>query len=139
MPSRKTLLLLSGYLLLVGATTLSVWRMPPRHFITRANCDMIREGMTEDQVVQLLGVPAGNYASGEWLYLGPGVQKFYSGRLDFKTWVGDEVLIDVGFDESGHVWRADIMVCQHDEVGNRIRTDESLLDRLRLWLKRLRL
>jgi hypothetical protein len=113
MPSRKTLLLLTAYLLLVAATFLYVWGRTPGPCITEGNAGRIREGMTEDQVVQILGVPAGDYTSKTWgcdPEMCTGVFDLgeirEESRLSWKEWVGDQGMIRVGFDESAVVRRA---------------------------------
>jgi hypothetical protein len=134
MSSRKTLLLLSGCLLLVAAAFWYAWGRPPGHCITEANAEKIREGMSEGEVVQILGVPAGDYTTGPWdrwsLVLdhvggGPISQK----PPDWKNWVGGQGRIRVAFDEHGAVRRADFLSIT--------RLQETPLDRLRRWLKRL--
>jgi hypothetical protein len=129
MLNRKWWLCLGGFVLLVGAAFLALWPITPRHCITEENLNKIGMGMTEDEVVQILGAPAGDYSTGKHLYhpeLIGGPARVYSGRLACKEWVGDEGKIRVCFEASGRVF-----VAYHSGV---FRQEQGVLDRLRRWL-----
>ena len=61
---------------------------PPPHRIDQAHCDLIKEGMTKDEVESIFGVPPGEYDFAE--------QKFSGYR--FRVWVratGKSTLLDL--------------------------------------------
>ena len=116
-----------------------MWGRPPGHSITEANAESIRLGMLEDEVVQLLGVPAGNYTTGPWAFGTPADNRLIGdvGSLDdWKVWAGDDVLVSLGLDKGGRVQirriRRVVLV-----NGERVRHEDNLLDRFRSWLKHL--
>jgi hypothetical protein len=75
------------------------WRMD----ISIASWERIEVGMTEDEVIGILGVPPGTYSGTYWgghptqttFFLIPGTTK--------KQWTGQEVIIEIGFDEEDKV------------------------------------
>jgi hypothetical protein len=139
MPSRKTLLLLSGCLLLVAAAFWYVWRLPPKHFITDGNADRILLGMTEDEAVRVLGVPAGDYITGPWAFGTPADYQIIGdvcSSYDWKVWAGDDVTVRLGFDKYGRV-QLKRVVGVFLLNGERVRYEDNLLDRIRSWLKPL--
>jgi outer membrane protein assembly factor BamE (lipoprotein component of BamABCDE complex) len=109
MSKRKLLLLgLSCFalVLLAWATFLAVCPLTPRHHIDRAGVGALREGMTEAEVVQVLGVPAGDYSSVRRVYtVNPVTSVFESAApIAWKEWIGDEAKVRIGFDPNGKVW-----------------------------------
>src|SRR5262245_13437711 len=79
--------------------------------LTQANYGRIREGMTLQEVENLLGGPPGNYSripdkeAGLWT-IDPNRpdlnRQFFIGR---EVWIGDELAVAVWFDEQGRVAR----------------------------------
>jgi hypothetical protein len=72
----------------------------PRHRITNETIGQIRRGISEEEVVELLGAPAGYRAFGKdgWLCWGG---PFRDNRTE--TWVGDEAGVEVYFDQADRV------------------------------------
>lgn len=96
-----------------------LWALKPGHNITRDNAARLEARMTVTQVVDLLGVPAGNYSTG------PIDGRAAPVPLDTKVWESDEVKIVVSFNRHGKIY--DVIIYWKT-------TDRSLFDRLRLWL-----
>src|SRR5262249_35004001 len=66
MLKRKPLLLVLACLALILLTWvafLASWPFGPRHHIDKQGVEALREGMNEPEVVQVFGVPAGNYST----------------------------------------------------------------------------
>jgi hypothetical protein len=134
----KRLLLILGCLaalLLAGYATLRL--TAPQHQITADNIEAIKKGMTEDEVEAILGVPAGDYSSGQFgghffeneknpdsdVVTGLELVKKRGGKI----WAGNETSVWIHFDDSGRVtekW------CHFHAIP----TSESFLDKLRRWL-----
>lgn len=95
---------------LVGIAVLGVVLWPrPAHRITRENVLRIELGMSEQEVNDLLRVPAGNYhPRGKLLALSSNLP---AGTP--KVWVGDELGLAVWFDEDRRITQKQVaMVCQ---------------------------
>jgi hypothetical protein len=105
------------------ALLLPVFQRPPSKGI-RACFDQIQNGMTEEQVEELLGGPRGIYDKTRWYSnmtaIGAG-----SGRSHLSWWYFPDCAIEVGFDEDGRV------------NGKRIEpsTPQSLFERVVRWCK----
>ena len=123
---RKRLLLILGCVasvLLAGYVTLRL--TAPRHRITEENFAAINKGMTEEDVVELLGVKPGIYASNfEEVFWPDGLNNREGVR--HEDWVGEEIAVWIHFDKDGHVL---------DKFkGYVIPGNASFLDKLRRWL-----
>ncbi len=68
---------------------------------SREDSERIKLGMTEKEVVEALGTPPGNYATGEW-GIGQLPRAPEPGSIQ-KEWVSDTGVIFVHFDERGKV------------------------------------
>jgi hypothetical protein len=86
-----TTILLGGY-----------WLLQPRPRIDEETCNKIEIGMTEREVIDLIGSPPGNYGLGEatimhksWIYTREPAGK--------KDWLGPKTAIRVVFDDDGKV------------------------------------
>lgn len=88
-----------GVCLIVGI--LAIWLTAPKHHISMPSLYAIERGMTKKEVVEILGVPPGNYSTcGGWaVYFGYGKDECPVG----EEWVGDEIAIRVVFDDKGIV------------------------------------
>jgi hypothetical protein len=76
------------------------WPRPDR--ATEENFDRLQPGMSRAEVEAILG-PPGDYRSGETTTRSKVI--WFRGDL---LWETDDVLIIVGFDESGEMWTRDI-------------------------------
>jgi hypothetical protein len=112
-----TCLVIAGYVVGVRVTA------PERH-INRTTCEKIEAGMNEGEVEQLIGLPAGDYTSRQ-VVVWEGSLRMPVGA-ELKTWAADE---------------GTILVCFHDDkvvfarFEEPIDINESLVDRLRRWLR----
>jgi hypothetical protein len=83
------------------------WPSPPKHNISTLGYEQIRLGMTEQEVVTILGVPSGDYGSGqgEILEYGDFTMNSHLIRTDpkGKKWLAGCLAITVCFDEHGRV------------------------------------
>src|SRR5687767_12105902 len=61
--TRRQLLMRFGFVAAAGAATFAAWLWwsRPTHNITVAAVELLQEGMTLEQVVELFGVPPGTY------------------------------------------------------------------------------
>jgi len=94
---------------------------PPPHRIDQAHCDLIKEGMTKDEVESIFGVPPGEYDFAEQTFSGYRFRVWVraTGRstllnltsvgsspitvLEWSTWTGREGAFTVWFDVRGRV------------------------------------
>jgi hypothetical protein len=106
-------------LLVVGAM-LGYWFMQPHPRIDEETLAKITSGMTEDEVIAIIGAPPGNYGYGEPIYdwSGPGQQT--------KHWWGRDAAILVTFDEHGGVQGAYYFAINREY--------DSFLHRVGVWL-----
>jgi hypothetical protein len=122
-------------LILAVATTLGVWLsvqwLLPTHRIDDEHFAKLGLGMTQSEVEEILGVPAGDYRlipQGSFHGgLGPGAA--FGGtqeQKERKWWVGDSVWIQIGFGSDGRA------VAGYS--GTTIKTEPSFMARLRHWL-----
>jgi hypothetical protein len=87
------LLLLASAFLLAG----------PRHNITVSTCRQLKVGMSEDEIVALLGIKAGDYSgfARPKTVLTMTLKELFEDNLDRLTiWTSNEFLVAVCFDES---------------------------------------
>lgn len=95
--------------------------------------DRIAEGMTQEEVEEILGFPPGEYRSSPgFMLVGPGhiqkpAEEWTKSPYSLKVWYFDEGHVEVIFDRDGEVagkyWQAD----NYNQPG--------LMDRLRTWLR----
>jgi hypothetical protein len=114
---RKRLLLILGCITAVLlAAYATLWLTRPNHKITDVNIDAIKVGMTEREVKALLGgsgkALAWGKTNGEWQVC--------------KEWMGDELYLQIIFDEQGRV--------QEIYCRPLMNEDKSFLDLVRAWL-----
>jgi outer membrane protein assembly factor BamE (lipoprotein component of BamABCDE complex) len=126
-----------GAILLAGYLTL--WLTAPKHRINEHNIAAIDFGMSEKEVEEIFGVPAGDYSTKDehWLYIQEktrikdGLIRIHVDILakdpDGKFWKGDESSVWLRFDEAGKV--ADIWSSWEGP-----NADQSFLAKLRRWL-----
>jgi hypothetical protein len=142
---RKRLLILVGVVLavaIVTAGTRELFRpsVPPPRF-TPDMPGRIRPGMTEAEVVAILGRPAGNYASPAVCFAdacpdyksdvwsSPAGRHRPDGTTE-KAWISDEGGVAVEFDAEGRV-----AYCYFEAMW--VPRPPSVTDRVRAWLRRL--
>jgi outer membrane protein assembly factor BamE (lipoprotein component of BamABCDE complex) len=112
--------------LAVGLTLWAIWWTNPFH---AERIEQIQKGMSEEEVVALLGVPPGNYVrQSTWERIRPnGLKRFFP--LDTKSWIGEGkervVYLNIRFDEEGRVAEK---YCYDEEVRSPFR------HALRRWL-----
>jgi hypothetical protein len=105
---RIRMLLGCGLLVLfVAGLSWFLWPSPPKHNINADGYQNIRLGMTEREVEEVLGVPAGDYGPGKGEILDYGVftATSHSIRTDpnGKKWLAGSFAITVCFDERARV------------------------------------
>jgi hypothetical protein len=140
MSTGRRRLLLSTIVAIVVAVVLAVvvWLLQPPTAITRENAAKIKEGMAMDEVEAILGGAARDETTGPVIREEPPefAPRDASGRsfritiLDQRPhleWHSDEVRIWVHFDSNGNVTE-----CTYFPTH---RAEESLLDKLRRWLR----
>lgn len=114
-----------GRYLFCGASALIVlllavsvtWSLLPRSPINQETFDRIDIGMTEEEVVAIIGRSPGNYATGDLVFDDPpgtkdntnvifylvGVKIRKEWGIHSEYWVGDQAIIVVGFDSDRRV------------------------------------
>ena len=107
-----------------------------KHGITRANYEKIAEGMTREEVEEILGAPPGNYVNGpgrgdlHWIEE-PSGSLFPVDRLATSSnWASIEGSIWVGFDRNGKV----VGKMFGEEF---VQREANLLEKVREWLRGL--
>src|SRR5262245_60856276 len=110
-------------LFLVGLLGLYPLLAPPPHRIDQAHCDLIKEGMTKDEVESIFGVPSGEYDFAERKFSAyqfrisavhlKRASFYYTTALALtvkqrqlnvrSTWTGRHGAFTVSFDEHGRV------------------------------------
>jgi hypothetical protein len=136
MKKRRWLWLLLPVLLLAAGFV--VLRLTlPSHNITAEAFNQIRHGMTEREVVAILGVKAGDYATGPIMEINDGTSSTlwidewsaHPGSRGMSKWISDEAVIHVNFDVEGKVG--------HAYFGHAYPVGRGPWDRFRRWLGRL--
>jgi hypothetical protein len=121
---------LAGALVLLTCAASVVILLPPRPGISRANYNLIREGMTRAEVETVFGGPPGNYSqfpdreAGLWA-IDPDDPAL--GRPDFigrEVWIAADLAVTVWFDERQRAVKK----------AARDNPRRSFADRLRAWL-----
>src|SRR5262245_21163032 len=107
---KRQLLVLAVSVLCLGAAGYGAARLiQPNHRINRATHQQIEEGMTRQEVEDLLGVPPGNYTTGRELF---SVSDFINSETGARTrppgdlWQSDHGEIRVCFDDDDKVSRS---------------------------------
>jgi hypothetical protein len=113
----------------LAGLVLLLWWSAPQHRITEASAEHIKNGMTEDEVVAILRVPAGIYVTNEKESARQDVQELEdhlcrNGSISVKSWLCDSALIIVQFNEHGRV-----------EGSTYLRMSLDIFQRLRRWLR----
>jgi hypothetical protein len=127
MTRRKRLYLVLGTLILVSVVVYgALWLTRPKYRINEESVRAIRVGMTEEEVVAIIGVPPGSYAS-------DGVLPNNASPLDgdeptpgsqYKTWFSERMGILVRFGASGRVegrWSISVFSVWEETLFERIR------------------
>jgi hypothetical protein len=115
---RRRVLVLAGILLALVAV--AVWLCSPKKGdFDVAQFDQIRVGMTQPEVEDILGCPAGNYRRAA--KVGSRVDSPSPEGMRVKTWMNDRIRIDLGFDSDGRVIskRCSPVSSQSEEFGPR--------------------
>ena len=125
--SRRRLLIGFATLLVVVVVAMlpSIYRKINPPAVSRERFERLKKGMSREEVEAIIGVPPGTYETERRISLGlfpipPG-----------EIWNGDEGIIDVCFDDTGHA--VYLSFFNADEYS--IPAEVGLLDRLRAWLK----
>jgi outer membrane protein assembly factor BamE (lipoprotein component of BamABCDE complex) len=102
------LLVFSALFIAAGITLIILDRFVPKHQITADKLASLQVGMTEQEVNNLFGVPAGNYCGQrEYALLDPG--DTWDGQVSqtpdtegsrIKRWIGDKTCFEVEFDNN---------------------------------------
>jgi len=96
------------------------WRMD----ISEASWERIERGMTEDEVIRILGVPAGLYSGTYWGGHPSQTTFFVVEGTEKKQWTGKEFVIEIGFDQENKVaWSRLTTLMTSD------RQDEPIIDK----------
>ncbi len=128
----STRVVLVSLLLACGSVVvLTAWALTPRHRITRENYRKIDFAMTQRDVEELLGVPAGDYGRGvnvaHTVDESTHSQKELLGET-YSEWYADEVGIITAADATGKVgFKCLVSVLRAPEP--------TLLERIRHWLR----
>lgn len=141
---RRWLLLGVGSVAVAGVVGyLALWLSGPRHRINMESATLIEKGMTQADVEAILGVPPGDYSSGEiaWEFSEDqppgtrvGYRLFYykdvrpTGIMRGKEWASNECIVVVEFDSSGKV----VGVSGYPVLKL---PSESMLSKLRRWFR----
>jgi hypothetical protein len=119
---RRRIFIWAGLFIVLGVSLLTgYWFARPHPRIDQATVDKIQPGMTEQEVIDIIGAPPGNYGLGhgemdEWvelirtmrIYNQTGNNPWFEpAPLAVKDWLGQEHGIRVSFDPQGNVVRAD--------------------------------
>jgi hypothetical protein len=130
---RRRLILVAASFCLVAIVFWWLWPTPG---ITSANCNRIKEGMTDEQVDAIFGRPEGYYCSPDapvFMYVGSfGVEDMPRWRegAKVKVWYNDSGIARVLFDRNGLVvgkaWSDNPSVAKRNWVAK-------LWDRIKEW------
>ena len=147
--TRRRILL--GVPIVVAAFLIGLWLLWPRTAITADNAAKIKNGMTLEQVVAILGGPERDESTGPIEADDPDIDEAVrTGREPPEAAVGRVELLQLDFPhqgmvEAGRYWKTDrLMVRIELDQDGRVswilvqpvrRQHESLLNRLRRWLR----
>jgi outer membrane protein assembly factor BamE (lipoprotein component of BamABCDE complex) len=107
MKRRRVVLLGAGVLALL-ACDLAIWATLPRPGITKGNYGRLKEGMTRQEVQDILGCPPGDYngtvRDREYAYA------FLSHAITLSSpkqefWIGERVAVMAEFDQQGKLFQ----------------------------------
>lgn len=127
---RRRLLVIAAIALLGIATVLvCLWCSRPRYWISQETSEKIVEGLTEEQLITIIGFPPGDYTTGPVRLVGD--HKIQKGQellegmpKGWKVWVTDNAAVVVHFDGRG--------TASAIEIGWFV---EPVTARLRRWLR----
>lgn len=102
---RGRLVLVMGLLIALSVVIGLLLFTSPSPAINRVTYAAIQGGMTEREVADLFGVRAGDYRTGDVLYDGAkATDEAFGGNVTLsREWLGDEGMVQVGFDAEGRV------------------------------------
>lgn len=99
---KRALMLLLGFLVIAlaaGATPWLLFSDGPR--FTEAQATKIKPGMTESEVIEILGAASGSYTTSLAVYYQPSIEPVVPPGTKYeKSWCGDHGMIEVGFDDN---------------------------------------
>ena len=124
-PSEAPLHLLVASGLLVGA----FWFFVPKYRSWEERFHDVKVGMNEAQVVEAIGIDAGDYSTGAVVMWDAGLNWRHR-RAEAKVWSCDDTEICVWFDTNGLV--SDTCIARGYLIEPK---DESIVQRLRRWLR----
>ena len=130
--SRRQILRALTVLLAVAAVGIGIqWLLSPKHRINKESIAQIKEGMTQKEVEDILGVPPGNYAYDGFFTsvgysgpLGPGVE-----RWPTLQWAGEEIGIRITINPHNGT------VAEIEQFSVDYPTNESVLSKIKRWLR----
>lgn len=126
---RKRICLCAGVLTcLVFAGVAGYWFLQPHPRIDAETLQKIQVGMTEREVIDIIGAPPGNYGVGEGELNPFNVSTFWIfPEKSVKTWLGRDKAIQIGFADDGKVLSKNI--------GNVWREYDSHLHMVGVWFR----
>ena len=125
MKCKRLLLVLACLTVMIFTGYAAVRLTAPRPNLISENIGRIEDGMTVQEVENILGAPAGNYSSLRDAEAAD-LPQCYDKPGD-KIWVDDQMWLGVRFDETGKV-------TTYDYYRHRRNQDKTFLDHLRRWL-----
>ena len=112
----------------------ALWWTAPEHRINKESCDQIRNGMTETEVVAIIGASAGDYTTAEtekerdlvrWILTDRVWQAALHGNdIRSREWLSDNGAIQVLLDQNGTVISKEFFSIQ-----------ATFIAKLRRWLR----
>jgi hypothetical protein len=118
---KKLLLSVAGFAAIVLAVALGYWFLQPHPRIDDETANRIKAGMTEADVIAIIGAPPGNYSSHSQNQYDAIVESWGMGN---KIWLGQECTLVVLLGDDGKV---------HDKEIVRWESDEAWFDRFLFW------
>jgi hypothetical protein len=101
---RRILLASLAFFGVVIVVLLVFWLLQPHPRIDAETCEKIQAGMTEREVIDIIGAPAGDYGVGKGeieIYTRGYIWKVDDPRV--KNWLGQEKAIEIVFTDEGKV------------------------------------
>src|SRR5262245_12571564 len=101
-------------LIVAGLIVVGYWLLQPHPRIDKAALDRIELGMTEAQVVEIIGAPPGNYGLGDAEFERSHIVDARAVIVELpdpassKSWMGQTHGIEIGFDANGKVVTKDL-------------------------------